>query len=136
LANSKTNRYQPSDVITGVAEHEPGEPLPKLMTKSPPVTGHAVLTALAAGRSWCGSLSKFTGALDMLVDGSVPMGAVSVSSVTSRQLVASRALPGWPMRRRRAVAPQTKRQVPAPATAASAASRVSQLAPDSCLRCC
>jgi hypothetical protein len=48
-----------------------------------------LLTALAAGRSWCGSLSKFTGALDMLVDGSVPMGAVSVSSATSRQLVAT-----------------------------------------------
>ena len=47
-----------------------------------------LLAALAAGRSWCGSLSGFTGTLDMLVDGSVPMGAVSVSSLTSRQLVA------------------------------------------------
>ena len=36
------------------------------------------------GRSWCGSLSAFRGALDMLVDGLVPMGAVSVSSVKSR----------------------------------------------------
>ncbi len=48
-----------------------------------------LLAALAAGRSWCGSLSKFRGSLDLLVDGSVPMGAVSVSSVTSRQLAAS-----------------------------------------------
>ena len=45
-----------------------------------------LLAGLAAGRSWCGSLSGFRGSLDMLVDGSVPMGAVSVSSVTSRQL--------------------------------------------------
>jgi len=48
-----------------------------------------LLSALAAGRAWCGSLSKFRGSLDMLVDGSVPMGAVSVSSVTSRQLTAT-----------------------------------------------
>lgn len=48
-----------------------------------------LLASLAAGRSWCGSLSKFRGALDLLVDGSVPMGAVSVSSVTSRTLAAS-----------------------------------------------
>jgi hypothetical protein len=48
-----------------------------------------LLSALAAGRSWCGSLSKFRGSLDLLVDGSVPMGAVSVSSVTSRQLAAT-----------------------------------------------
>ena len=47
-----------------------------------------LLAALAAGRTWSGSLSKFRGTLDMLVDGSVPMGAVSVSSVTSRQLTA------------------------------------------------
>jgi hypothetical protein len=48
-----------------------------------------LLSALAAGRAWCGSLSKFRGSLDLLVDGSVPMGAVSVSSVTSRQLAAT-----------------------------------------------
>lgn len=45
-----------------------------------------LLAALTAGRSWCGSLSAFQGSLDILVDGSVPMGAVSVSSLTSRQL--------------------------------------------------
>jgi hypothetical protein len=50
-----------------------------------------LLAALAAGRAWCGSLSAFQGSLDMLVDGSVPMGAVNVSSVTSRQLAASAA---------------------------------------------
>jgi len=48
-----------------------------------------LLSALAAGRSWCGSLSRYRGSLDMLVDGSCPMGSVSVSSVPSRQLVAS-----------------------------------------------
>ena len=47
-----------------------------------------LLASLVAGRSWCGSLSKFRGSLDLLVDGSVPMGAVSISSVTSRQLTA------------------------------------------------
>ncbi len=48
-----------------------------------------LLASLVAGRSWCGSLSKFRGSLDLLVDGSVPMGAVSISSATSRQLTAS-----------------------------------------------
>ena len=48
-----------------------------------------LLAALAAGRGWCGSLSKFRGTLDLLVDGSVPMGAASVSSVTSRKLAAT-----------------------------------------------
>jgi hypothetical protein len=46
-----------------------------------------LIKALAAGRAWCGSLSSFgQGTLDLLVDGTVPMGAVSVSSVTSRKL--------------------------------------------------
>jgi hypothetical protein len=55
-----------------------------------PSTGMSdLLPALAAGRAWCGSLSKFRGSLDLLVDGSVPMGAVSVSSVTSRRLTAT-----------------------------------------------
>jgi hypothetical protein len=49
-------------------------------------TGQAdLLAALAAGRSWCGAIS-YAGALDMLVDGSVPMGSVSVSGVSSRNL--------------------------------------------------
>jgi hypothetical protein len=48
-----------------------------------------LLAALAAGRAWCGSLSKYRGSLDLLVDGSVPMGAASVSSVTSRKLTAT-----------------------------------------------
>ncbi len=48
-----------------------------------------LLAALAAGRSWCGGLSTYRGSMDLLVDGSCPMGSVSVSSVTSRQLVAS-----------------------------------------------
>jgi len=48
-----------------------------------------LLASLAAGRAWCGSLSKFRGSLDLLVDGSCPMGSVSVSTVRSRHLVAS-----------------------------------------------
>jgi hypothetical protein len=52
-------------------------------------TGQAdLLAALLAGRAWCGSLSAFGQGsfLDLLVDGSVPMGKVSVSSLTSRSL--------------------------------------------------
>lgn len=50
-------------------------------------TGQAdLLAALAAGRSWCGAVS-YTGALDLLVDGSAPMGSVTVSGVSSRNLV-------------------------------------------------
>ena len=45
-----------------------------------------LLAALAAGRAWCGAIG-YRGAIDMLVDGLVPMGAVSVSAVTSRNLV-------------------------------------------------
>jgi hypothetical protein len=48
-----------------------------------------LLTSLAGGRSWCGSLSEYRGSLDLLVDGSCPMGSVSVSSATLRLLVAS-----------------------------------------------
>jgi hypothetical protein len=48
-----------------------------------------LLASLVAGRAWCGSLSSYRGSLDLLVDGSCPMGSVSVSSVTSRHLVAS-----------------------------------------------
>ena len=50
-------------------------------------TGQAdLLAALAAGRAWCGSLSGFNGGLDLLADGSCPMGSASVSQVASRQL--------------------------------------------------
>jgi hypothetical protein len=48
----------------------------------------ALLQALAAGRSWCGSLPWFRGGLDLLVDGSCPMGSVSVSALSARQLQA------------------------------------------------
>ena len=55
-----------------------------------PSTGIAdLLAALAAGRAWCASLSGYRGSLDLLVDGTVPMGSVSISKVTSRKLVAS-----------------------------------------------
>jgi len=50
-----------------------------------------LLAALAAGRAWCGSLSKYRGTLDLLADGACPMGPVSVSTVSSRKLVASAA---------------------------------------------
>lgn len=42
--------------------------------------------ALAAGRAWCGALPQYPASLDLLVDGSCPMGSASVSAVTSRQL--------------------------------------------------
>jgi hypothetical protein len=48
-----------------------------------------LLHALAAGRAWCAPLSSYRGSLDLLVDGSVPMGSVSVSTATSRKLVAT-----------------------------------------------
>jgi hypothetical protein len=48
-----------------------------------------LLASLAAGRAWCGSLPDFRGSLDLLVDGSCPMGSVSVSRLSSRQLVAT-----------------------------------------------
>jgi hypothetical protein len=48
-----------------------------------------LLAALAAGRAWTASLSSYRGALDILVDGTCPMGAVSVSSATTRKLVAT-----------------------------------------------
>ena len=48
-----------------------------------------LMAALSRGRCWSGTLSGFRGSLDLLVDGSVPMGSVSISSVNTRQLVAS-----------------------------------------------
>ena len=45
-----------------------------------------LLTALAAGRAWCGSLPLFRGGLDLLVDGACPMGSASISSLPMRQL--------------------------------------------------
>ena len=47
-----------------------------------------LLTAMGSGRAWAASLSGYRGSLDLLVDGSAPMGSVSVSSVTSRRLTA------------------------------------------------
>ena len=48
-----------------------------------------LLAALAAGRVWCASLSKYRGSLDLLVDGSCPMGSVSVSKASSRKVAAT-----------------------------------------------
>jgi hypothetical protein len=52
-------------------------------------TGTAdLVAALAAGRAWCGSLSEFgAGAsLNLVVDGTCPMGSASLSSLSRRQL--------------------------------------------------
>lgn len=45
-----------------------------------------LLAALAAGRAWCGSITAYRGSLDLLVDGSCPMGSVSISRLRSRRL--------------------------------------------------
>jgi hypothetical protein len=53
-------------------------------------TGEAdLLSALTAGRAWCASLAAYRGSLDLLVDGTCPMGSASVSSLPARQLVLS-----------------------------------------------
>ncbi|HEX5016294.1 MAG TPA: hypothetical protein VFX15_01770 [Actinomycetes bacterium] len=46
----------------------------------------SLLTALRAGRAWTSSLSGFKGQLDVVADGTIPMGSVSVSSVNQRQV--------------------------------------------------
>lgn len=46
-----------------------------------------LLAALRAGRAWFGSLSGFRGSLDLLADGSCPMGSVSVSTLPARRLL-------------------------------------------------
>ena len=60
-------------------------------------TGTAdLVTALAAGQAWCGSLSGFgAGAsLNLTVDGTCPMGSASLSSLPQRQLtVAATGIP-------------------------------------------
>ena len=60
-------------------------------------TGTSDLTAsLAAGRAWCGSLSGFGpgASLNLLVDGTCPMGSVSLSSRAQRTLtVAATGIP-------------------------------------------
>src|SRR3954454_5739792 len=45
-----------------------------------------LIAALQAGRAWAGSLASFAGTLDLLVDGTCPMGSASVSAVGSRNL--------------------------------------------------
>ena len=46
----------------------------------------SLLNALRAGRAWTASLSGFKGQLDVVADGVVPMGSVSVSGVNQRQV--------------------------------------------------
>jgi hypothetical protein len=45
-----------------------------------------LVAALAAGRAWSGSMSAYPSSMDLLVDGEIPMGAVSVSGVPNRRL--------------------------------------------------
>ena len=53
-------------------------------------TGEAdLLSALTAGRAWCASILSYRGGLDLLVDGTCPMGSASVSSLSTRQLTVS-----------------------------------------------
>jgi hypothetical protein len=49
--------------------------------------------ALAAGKAWCGSLAEFGpgASLNLVVDGTCPMGSVSLSSLAQRQLTVSAA---------------------------------------------
>jgi hypothetical protein len=59
-----------------------------------------LLQSLKAGRVWCGSLSAHAGALDLTVDGTCPMGSVSVSRQTTRRarLTATGVPPGGSLR--------------------------------------
>jgi hypothetical protein len=45
-----------------------------------------LLDALRAGRVWCQSMTGFSGGLDLLVDDRCPMGSVSVSTASTREL--------------------------------------------------
>jgi hypothetical protein len=45
-----------------------------------------LLAALASGKIWSGSISRFRGALDILADGFAPMGSVTVSTAAKRHL--------------------------------------------------
>jgi len=47
-----------------------------------------LLAALAAGRAWCAALSGYRGSLDLLVDGTSPMGSATISALASRRLTA------------------------------------------------
>lgn len=52
----------------------------------------ALLAAMAAGQLWCGALDSFGGpgaSLNLVVDGTCPMGSVSISTVAKRKLAVS-----------------------------------------------
>lgn len=49
-------------------------------------TEATLLAALRSGRAWCGSISGYQGALDLLVDNSCPMGSATVSGSATRAL--------------------------------------------------
>lgn len=56
---------------------------------SPSTSQADLLAAVVAGRAWAGSLIGYRGSLDLLADGSCPMGSVSVSTATTRRLTVS-----------------------------------------------
>lgn len=52
-----------------------------------PSTAEAdLLAALRSGRAWSASLPRFRGSLDLVADGTAPMGSVTVSTAAKRQL--------------------------------------------------
>lgn len=53
---------------------------------APDATESSLLTALAAGRAYTASLTGYGGCLDLLADGSCPMGSVSISALPARSL--------------------------------------------------
>lgn len=53
---------------------------------APTNTESDLVTAMSRGRAWTASLSRFRGTLDLVADATCPMGSVSVSQVTQRQL--------------------------------------------------
>lgn len=55
---------------------------------SPSTLEPDLVGALRAGRAWAASLPRFRGTLDLVADGTCPMGSVSISSVAQRELTA------------------------------------------------
>lgn len=78
----------------------------------------ALLDSLRSGRAWCGSLSQPSGALDLLVDGSCPMGSVSVSQRSTRNLTvtATSVPPGGTVQLLQGVVDYAGPQQPSPTT--------------------
>lgn len=82
-----------------------------------------LLAALEAGRSWCGSLSRFRGGLDLRADDLCPMGSATVSALPQRQLqIVATGLPaGASVRVLRGTVDYAGTAAPAPTTVQIAA---------------